>query len=76
VDLFEATHGQRLLQALLGLSVPHYHHHPLVLGSDGRRLAKRDAGETLAALRANGADPAALRAALLPDQRQIKEINY
>jgi glutamyl-Q tRNA(Asp) synthetase len=65
VDLFEATHGQRLLQALLGLSVPQYHHHPLVLGSDGRRLAKRDAGETLAALRATGADPAALRTALL-----------
>jgi glutamyl-Q tRNA(Asp) synthetase len=65
VDLFEATHGQRLLQALLGLSVPQYHHHPLLLGIDGRRLAKRDAGETLAALRATGADPAALRTALL-----------
>jgi glutamyl-Q tRNA(Asp) synthetase len=65
VDLFEATHAQRLLQALLGLAVPHYHHHPLVLGSDGRRLAKRDAGETLAALRATGADPAELCAALL-----------
>ena len=65
VDLFEATHAQRLLQALLGLAVPHYHHHPLVLGSDGRRLAKRDAGETLAALQANGADPAELCAALL-----------
>jgi glutamyl-Q tRNA(Asp) synthetase len=64
-DLFEATHGQRLLQALLGLAVPHYHHHPLVLGADGRRLAKRDAGETLAALRANGADPARLCCALL-----------
>jgi len=64
-DLFEATHGQRLLQALLGLAVPRYHHHPLVLGSDGRRLAKRDAGETLAALRATGADPAQLREGLL-----------
>ncbi len=65
VDLFEATHGQRLLQALLGLPCPRYHHHPLVLGNDGRRLAKRDAGETLAALRATGADPSRLRSALL-----------
>jgi glutamyl-Q tRNA(Asp) synthetase len=65
VDLFEATHGQRLLQALLGLATPRYHHHPLVLGSDGKRLAKRDGGETLAALRTNGVDPAALCSALL-----------
>lgn len=65
VDLFAATHGQRLLQALLGLPTPRYHHHPLVLGADGKRLAKRDKGETLAALRAAGADPVQLRAALL-----------
>jgi glutamyl-Q tRNA(Asp) synthetase len=65
VDLFEATHGQRLLQALLGLPTPRYHHHPLVLGSDGKRLAKRDRGETLAALRASGVDPAGLYAALV-----------
>jgi glutamyl-Q tRNA(Asp) synthetase len=57
VDLFDATHGQRLLQALLGLPTPRYHHHPLVLGADGRRLAKRDAGETLAALRDRGVQP-------------------
>jgi glutamyl-Q tRNA(Asp) synthetase len=54
LDLFEATHGQRLLQALLGLPAPRYHHHPLILGADGKRLAKRDAGETLRALRENG----------------------
>jgi len=54
VDLFDATHGQRLLQALLGLPTPRYHHHPLILGADGKRLAKRDAGETLRALRENG----------------------
>lgn len=57
-DLFAATHSQRLLQALLGLPTPHYHHHALIMGSDGRRLAKRDAGETLAALRAAGLTPA------------------
>ncbi len=53
-DLFAATHVQRLLQALLGLPTPRYHHHPLILGADGRRLAKRDAGETLQALRTQG----------------------
>ena len=30
-DLLHATHMHRLLQALLGLAVPQYHHHPLVL---------------------------------------------
>ncbi|WP_197041992.1 tRNA glutamyl-Q(34) synthetase GluQRS [Sandarakinorhabdus oryzae] len=69
VDLFEATHGQRLLQALLGLPAPRYHHHKLVLGADGKRLAKRDRGETLAALRAAGTDPAVLRAALIDPVR-------
>lgn len=64
VDLFVATHGQRLLQALLGLATPRYHHHPLVLGPEGKRLAKRDRGETLATLRAEGMAPAAIGAAL------------
>jgi len=59
-DLFESTHIHRLLQALLGLPTPRYHHHALLLGPDGRRLAKRDGAPTLAALRAAGADPAAL----------------
>lgn len=64
-DLFAATHVQRLLQALLGLPVPTYHHHRLLLGADGRRLAKRSGGATLAAERAAGVEPAALRARLL-----------
>lgn len=59
-DLFEATHVQRLLQALLGLRTPRYHHHALLLAADGRRLAKRDGAETLASLRAAGVDGAAL----------------
>jgi hypothetical protein len=63
-DLFDATHGQRLLQALLGLTVPRYHHHPLVLGPDGKRLAKRDGGETLRSLRAAGTSAAAVIAGL------------
>ena len=64
-DLFEATHVQRLLQALLGLPAPRYHHHALVTGADGKRLAKRDGGSTIAAARAAGEDPAALAERLL-----------
>lgn len=64
-DLLFACHVQRLLQALLGLPEPHYHHHPLVHAPDGRRLAKRDQAATLAALRADGTDPAELRTRLL-----------
>lgn len=61
-DLLEAAHLQRLLQALLGLSPPRYVHHRLLLAADGRRLAKRDRAETLAALRARGADGRAIAA--------------
>jgi glutamyl-Q tRNA(Asp) synthetase len=60
-DLFAATHVQRLLQALLGLPTPVYRHHPLLLGPDGKRLAKRDQAETLAEIRARGMTAEALR---------------
>jgi glutamyl-Q tRNA(Asp) synthetase len=63
-DLFEATHIHRLLQALLGLATPRYHHHALLADAEGRRLAKRDGAPTIAALRESGADPAALAADL------------
>jgi glutamyl-Q tRNA(Asp) synthetase len=59
-DLFEATHIHCLLQALLGLPTPRYHHHPLVVGPDGKRLAKRDEAPTLASLREAGTDGLAL----------------
>lgn len=69
-DLFVATHLHRLLQALLDLPVPRYHHHALIAGSDGERLAKRKAAPTLCALRVSGVDPAGLvedmRAARFP----------
>jgi glutamyl-Q tRNA(Asp) synthetase len=69
-DLFAATHVHRLLQALLGLPTPGYHHHALLLDAEGRRLAKRHGAPTLAALRESGAEPvelmAALRAGRLP----------
>jgi glutamyl-Q tRNA(Asp) synthetase len=69
-DLFEATHVHRLLQALLGLPTPAYHHHALLAGPDGTRLAKRHGAPALAAMREAGEDgPAvaeALRAGRLP----------
>lgn len=40
-DLFAASHVHRLLQALLDLPVPHWHHHGLLVEADGRKLAKR-----------------------------------
>lgn len=69
-DLFAATDIHRLLQALLGLPTPRYHHHPLLADENGRRLAKRDGAPTLAQLRASGQDGAELaqmlRAGALP----------
>ena len=64
VDLFEATHVHRLLQALLGLPTPLYHHHPLIVGEDGQRLAKRHGAPALAAMREDGVDGRALADAL------------
>ena len=63
-DLFEATGIQRLLQALLGLPTPIYRHHPLLLGPDGKRLAKRDLAQTLQDLRRQGLTAQQLRAEL------------
>ncbi len=69
-DLFEATHVHCVLQALLGLPTPHYHHHALIVGSDGKRLAKRRQSPTIADLRGGGIDPqqfiVALRAGRFP----------
>ncbi len=63
-DLHEAAHIQRLLQALLDLPAPIYRHHRLLLGPDGKRLAKRDRAQTLAEIRESGITAAALRAEL------------
>ena len=63
-DLYAATHVHRLLQALLDLPTPIYHHHSLLLGADGQRLAKRNGAPTIASMRDGGADPAQLVADL------------
>jgi glutamyl-Q tRNA(Asp) synthetase len=67
-DLHAATGVHRLLQALLGLPVPAYHHHGLLTDAAGRRLAKRTGAPTLASLRAEGVDPKRLLADLRTGQ--------
>jgi glutamyl-Q tRNA(Asp) synthetase len=62
LDLFEATHIHRLLQALLGFATPRYRHHDLLTDESGRRLAKRDKALTLRAMRDAGLAPAEVRA--------------
>ncbi|MFT4546137.1 MAG: glutamyl-Q tRNA(Asp) synthetase [Pseudoalteromonas tetraodonis] len=56
-DLLESTHVHRLLQELLGLPVPEWWHHRLVLDEAGKRMAKRDESLTLRALREGGVRP-------------------
>lgn len=63
-DLETATGLHRLLQALLGLGAPDYHHHRLVLDEQGRKLAKSKSALPLRRLRAAGATPESLRALL------------
>lgn len=63
-DLREAAHLHVLLQKLLELPQPVYRHHRLMLGEDGKRLAKRDQAATLRALREAGKTPDDVRALL------------
>ncbi len=61
-DLFDASFIHVLLQALLGLATPRYHHHRLIRDEKGKRLAKRDDARALATYRRDGATPADIRA--------------
>ena len=67
-DLFAASHVHRLLQVLIGLPEPVWHHHPVLVEADGRKLAKRRGADAIAARRRAGEDgrsvAAELRAAL------------
>jgi glutamyl-Q tRNA(Asp) synthetase len=60
-DLFWSTSIHRLLQALLGLPEPAYHHHKLVLGEDGKKLSKSTAATGLRELRAAGSSARDIR---------------
>lgn len=55
-DLFAASHVHRTLQALLGLPVPRWHHHPLLTNAKGEKLAKRRGSPALAERREAGED--------------------
>jgi len=65
-DLFHATSVHRLLQTLLGLPAPAYHHHGLVRDEDGRKLAKSTRATALRELRRQGLTPADIRRLLQP----------
>jgi glutamyl-Q tRNA(Asp) synthetase len=60
-DLFWSTSVHRLLQRLLGLSLPRYRHHPLIRDDAGRKLSKSSAATGLRELRRQGATPADIR---------------
>lgn len=71
-DLFASTHVHRLLQELLGLPVPTWHHHALIVDESGQKLAKRRGSASLAQRRLAGEDGRALaqrlRAGDLPER--------
>jgi glutamyl-Q tRNA(Asp) synthetase len=60
-DLLSATHLHRLLQHLLHLPVPRWHHHRLITDEAGKRLAKRDDARSLKSLRESGWSPDRVR---------------
>ena len=64
LDLMPATHIHRLLQELLQLSPPKYHHHRLITNEAGQRLATRDKAKSLRTLRDQGMTPHDIRRAV------------
>ena len=56
-DLLPSTHVHGLLQRLLGYDTPRYAHHRLLMGPDGKRLAKRDKSTSIRLLRDSGKSP-------------------
>ena len=63
-DLAAATSIHQLLQKLLGLPTPDYHHHRLLTDDDGKKLSKSSGSKSLRALRGEGVTPADIRRAL------------
>lgn len=60
-DLLDSTWIHVLLQKLLHLPAPRFHHHRLIRDASGKRLAKRDDARALRLYRAEGATPADIR---------------
>jgi glutamyl-Q tRNA(Asp) synthetase len=67
-DLFWSTSVHRLLQELLGLPVPAYRHHRLLLGPDGRKLSKSTQATALRSLRRDGVTAAEIRRMVGPER--------
>lgn len=61
MDLFHATHVHRLLQVLLGISPPVYHHHALIKDDAGQKLSKSLSSTGLRPLREAGETPSGIR---------------
>lgn len=70
MDLYHATSVHVLLQRLLGLAGPVYHHHRLILDSSGHKLSKSNSATSLLALRSCGASPDQIRVRLGLDPLQ------
>lgn len=64
-DLLPSTPRQAYLASLLGIAGVEYAHVPLVVNSEGARLAKRDGAVTLGDLAAVGVPPDAVRRMIL-----------
>jgi glutamyl-Q tRNA(Asp) synthetase len=60
-DLYQATSVHRVLQTLLGLPPPLYHHHRLILDAEGHKLSKSTQATALRELRQKGVTPADIR---------------
>ena len=60
-DLSQATKIHVVLQNLLGLPTPTYHHHRLIRDENGKRLAKRDDARAISLYRQEGATPEDIR---------------
>ena len=60
-DLYQATSVHRVLQTLLGLPAPLYHHHRLILDGEGHKLSKSTNATALRELRRQGRKPADIR---------------
>jgi glutamyl-Q tRNA(Asp) synthetase len=71
VDLFMATGLHRLLQILLDLPAPDYHHHELLRDAAGRKLSKSLRAKSLRVLRQDGLTPTKLKADLGLNKRSF-----
>lgn len=63
-DMLAGTPLHKLLQRLLGMPTPHYHHHDLILDESGRKLSKSLKSKSLDALRESGVTAAEIRGQL------------